>query len=405
MTTNVGNTVSSETTSVSEEYGVVSQQTPLFKITVDGTNFNEKGYSNLVSRLMVDETMDRISYAEIIMANFDMDMADDDIFSPKKRMEISTGYLETNYEVRDVFETQNPLFKVAGSGVIVMRGFSTGIQATREGRRRVFNGKTHSAIASQIASEYEWVPDIDSTILSYPQIMQAGKTDYEMLREFAVLNGLDFYISNDILHFHGMRENLKPITKLIYTGPNSMILSGDFTIESEGRSVSVSISEFNPLSGDVFNVNSEDSGKSIINETGSKVTTWQDLAAIRSLFLVDTGQFLTQDEAKLYADGLMNAGRYVVRANFKCLGNELIHPYTIITLDGISRFSGNYFVKRVIHTIENNVYMCDVEAVRAFIYNPVEQGVLIGAEGFDIPTAGGRRDVTNKSQSAGTVRS
>jgi len=396
--TSVGNTDTATTTIQAKQVVAGSQRLPTFNIVVDTVDFNKDGYSATVNRVMVDETIDKISYAEIVLANNSMDMSTDDLFSPNKEMTITTGFQGDTYEVRDVFETVNPLFRVSRSGIIIMRGFSTGIIATRDGRQTVYYNKTHSDIANEIAGFYNWGKDIDATRLSYPQIMQAGKTDYQLLKEMSFLNGFDFYISNNILHFHGLREE-KPIA--LYSP--TMIYSGEFEIESEGRAVTVGISEYDPLKGTVFNVNSIDSGKSVINENGTDVVGWDDLSAIRKLFLVDAGQFLTKGEAQLFVDGLQNAGRYVVRANIKAMGNELIHPRSLVEIMGMGRFSGVYYVREVTHTIQNNDYICDLVIVRAFIEKAVREGILIGASGSGIPTSGGKMDVTNKSKSAGTV--
>jgi len=403
--TTIGGTGTSPTSERGVTRGFVSERVPIMDIVINKRNLRKEGYLDAVMRLMIEEKEGMINYAEMVFLNNNMNMANDDLFTPGAIAQIKTGYLNTSFEVRDYFELQNPMFRAAQSGIIVVKGYGTAIQSTREGKRRVFIDRTHSQIATQIANEYGWDTDIDATDQAYPRIMQAGKTDYQLLIELAELNGFEFYVEQDMLHFHGIREEPIEVEYWYLTKDGTTIQSADFTIESEGRAVTVAVSDYDPLEGRQFDVEGIPTGQSAIVKEDNGYVSWQSLAAVRKLFLIDQGQFLTQDEAQRFVDGYTQAGQYVVRARLKCNGNELIHPRKLINIRGVGRFNGAYYVKSVIHTIHRNTYTCDIECARAFVEKAIVTGQLVGnRNALDRPTSGGKDDVTEKSVSAGSVR-
>lgn len=401
--TTTGQTGSVPVTSPDSESVFRDRRTPIFDITLGGQSFRELGYLQTVARVFVEEVEGMMNYAEVVLQNNNMDMADDDLFAPGKVMEIKTGFEDSTYEVRDLFITENPLFRAAHSGVIIIRGYGTSMLAAREGKQRAFSDKTHSQIAQEIAAEYGWDTDIEATPLAYPKIQQAGRTDYELLTDLANLNGFEFYVEQDMLHFHGIREEIIESKFWYLTPDGTNIDNAEFTIESEGKAVTVAVADYDPLEGASFSVEGVPSGQSAVNKKAD-VTTWESLAAVRKLILVDQGQFLKPDEAQRFVDGLTQTGQYVVRAELETDGDERVHARKIVSVDGVGRFSGNYYVKRVCHTITSGNYRLTMELARAFLTPAIIAGQLIGNQSaLDRPRTGGREDVTSQSVSDGSV--
>jgi hypothetical protein len=199
---------------------------------------------------------------------------------------------------------------------------------------------------------------------------QAGKTDFEFLKELADMNGYVFYIEDDIIFFIPAQSaydtNAFPMLQFGYREGNGIIKSciiKDYNISSDlGIKVSGTISS--------------DSGVETISEIGipklepnsvfyvaTKETEGYKVMDSKKLIeylkgkkpaiTIDLGNVDNKEIIKETANKLATELMYDTKMTVNLSGIEVLSPGILIYLFGLRNFTGTYFIESVEETIDD----------------------------------------------------
>lgn len=84
---------------------------------------------------------------------------------------------------------------------LIVVAFDRGHRLHRQGHNRTFLKQTDSAIAQKIAGDHGLTAVVTATTEQHEYVVQHGQTDYEFLRERALRNGYQFWVSEKALNF------------------------------------------------------------------------------------------------------------------------------------------------------------------------------------------------------------
>jgi len=340
---------------------------PIGLVRVNDQYLDTTGQKKQLAGVMVDKSVDAASYAEVRFRNLHPAMVDDELFRESSIMSIDTGYTNREVIYRGTFTMRRPRFEFGGSSQIVVCGIESSAAAMmRDQKRRVFETMTYSEIVAALADNYGFEFVGRKLREKIPSLTQAGISDYELLQDIARRSGMTFSVANSVLRFF---EPLGAIT-------NTKIANGDpnvdwikVKVEGEGVSAAFNATPINPKTGERLALVSEFDSDNIIDfEDSQSSVRFTRLASIRNIFADAEGNLISETEIQRMLDGLANIGsKNIVRVEAQVVGYPYMEPRQLVEFLGIgARFSGTYYLTRVIHRIVGRTYKTIVEGWRAY---------------------------------------
>lgn len=113
--------------------------------------------------------------------------------------------------------------KVRGFTRLKIEGVDAGGALDMVERVRVWGNKTRSDVVREVAEEYGIAGDalnIEDTPIVYEVISQTGETDSRFLRRLARLEGFEFWVDVDGMHWHEQRLGEPPLHRFVYNVGN-----------------------------------------------------------------------------------------------------------------------------------------------------------------------------------------
>lgn len=310
---------------------------------------------------------------ELTVDNSDLAQFDDPVWRKGGRIRVSWGYPGAMAPERTCVITS-----VKGFKELKIEANAESVVMNQVTRQRVFEGKTLSEIAADIAEEYGYGSDvrfIDDTGETIDIVTQANLTDAQFLRQRASEAGFEFYVDFDGFHFHERRLGEPPVRVLrYYTDPGQGDFIDDPTIENDltARPGRVRASGRNPRTR-------EDVSATADNSTDSNRDTLTELVEVID---PDSGDATTverrvaQEQTVTTADGdntratRRARGRFrrvqqvAVKMKAKIVGDPVLLAKTIVQIVGMGqRLSVKYYLEEVIHNLAPSGYDCDLKMV------------------------------------------
>lgn len=233
----------------------------------------------------------------------------------------------------------------------------------KQASQNVYANTTASEVAKKIAKKHRFAYNISPHPRIYPQISQAGLTDWQLLSKLAKQCGYTLRADNTTLHF-------KPVTEEY---ERDRLLAPRFFMSSMGTPAKPTIYSFNPMVGDILAF--EDAQKAAVAISGSDPRTGVPHAVTakkttrmrgknqpeifdRFNTSVVTPDYLT---AQYEAEAAVELNRFPYRARAVLRGTPTVRPNMPIYLDGIGDdYDGYWVVLSVEHRMENFVYTTEV---------------------------------------------
>ncbi len=343
-------------------------------IKVDGADLDEALLSS-VSLVQVDESVQLPDAFTIRLPDPFFEAFDAATFRMGSKIEIafSSGgdmMIVTQGEVTAISVDQN-----GGRHDLVVHGLDVTHRLHRGPRSRSFNQMTDSDIASQIANEYGFDPDVDGTSEVYEYVIQSNQSDFAFLYERAQRIGYDLWVADEKLHF---KENPRAAGSppALKWGDNLQRFRARFS--SSERCDEVTVRGWDPVA------NTAIVGKATNGDHGTTAPAAAELAdeATAAFGSVSraAGQFpvSTQAEADALAQSLLlraSGGEVVARG--EALGDPRIGAGARVEVSGVGeRLSGEYVITEVQH-----VYRTDAPYVTRFVSGPKEASGLVDVLG------------------------
>lgn len=122
------------------------------------------------------------------------------------------------------------------------------------------------------------------------------------------------------------------------------------------RGLKLKFSQIDPLTKEEYQVESSEEADPL--QMMMEHQNWKDLVSIPGIgqperFITNEGHEQFRPEMKRQIDRMAQSTRYVIAGVGTSRGMEAIHAKDFITVEGIGRSSGRYFVTRAIHQINS----------------------------------------------------
>jgi len=385
----------------------VSAATRLVKIS--GKRIDDEFLDQALISLVVDETARGLSTAQVTFSNHNQVFTDHELMQGSNlSVEIFNGYVGTRLQPRGKFLAavpryafNNPVFST-----ITLKCYGEEWLLSRSEERKVYENLRDSEIAARIASRNRLRTDIETTPLKLEHVAQLNMTDMEFLENRALLYGYDVYIEDGTLHFHKPRfvdSNLS----LFYGGGNKSVLE-TFRVEVDPwvKGAAWTKSGIDRLTGKEWEFRASEMldpvAAQIVRRGGPGFSTGSELAKFEGVqprrFVVGDGHLLSEAEGRAQVEAYAKAAEWVVVGSGSVRGIELLRPRTTVKIHGVGHLSGDYYVTRVIHRIDQNGYNMQFEVTRPGIGQLKDRFKPTPKLNF------GRRDVTDQSPRTRTAQ-
>jgi phage protein D len=317
--------------------------------------------------------------------NFDLKQFDEEIF-------VTGGYLQVAWGVgSNVAQTRRMLIKkVTGGMTLQVEAHNEASVMDSVYKRRVFKSVRRSDVVRKIVEEYRIrAPDIQDSDEVFDEIAQSNLTDAQFIRKLAHLEGYQFYLDANGVHFHERRIDQAPRKEYIwYTDPKEgEIIS--FSIENDvtRRPSQVKVCGRDPLTKERIcgvGSNKTDLDRYVL-ATNTATGSYPDLTPDEEQLLYDQGAVSNAtvptgmsyaleipSNVQTKADAEREAKKRfrlkaqgIVKLNMSLRGDPSFQAKTIIKVSGLGkRISGKYYVKKVKHSLSaSGGYTLSVETI------------------------------------------
>lgn len=286
--------------------------------------------------------------------------------------------------------------KVSGFFTITVEAQDKGVLAQKETFSRVWENVRRSDVVRIIARDFLGYRDdqviIEETEQVLPVVTQAAQTDGQFLRKLADLEGFEYYVDADGLHWHPRRLGQRPIRRLTYyVNPGvGDIIKLNVDDDAKKKHGAVTQAGRDPLAKtDIKATANADNTKR--DTTGAKQEIGAPPPAVTYTQRVDptSGQVTTtyaappktpsdgvsaaatvpssattaKDAQTQAAAGFRTSQQSVIKLSGELVGDPFIAAKTILEIDGIgSRMSGRYYLTSVTHKIDSSGYVTSFKA-------------------------------------------
>lgn len=177
-----------------------------------------------VLSLEYEESEKKVDKCVLTLDNATLEYFDHPVFEKGTRLRVSWGYAGRMSPVRAVV-----VQKVTGALTLKVEAQGAGVLMNKVARTRTFENTTRSELVHALAKENGFGDaerHVEETSRVIPVQTQAGQTDFQFLKRLAELEGFEFYVDFDGLHWHPRRLAQKPVRVFQYYLPPGV---GDIT--------------------------------------------------------------------------------------------------------------------------------------------------------------------------------
>lgn len=248
-------------------------------------------------------------------------------------------------------------FTSGSQAPMIIRGYDRSHRLHRGYHNRSFQKMSDTEIVRKIIQEVgiqEGKGTLDNSGMIHDYVFQENQTNLEFLRERAARNGFELFMQNGELHFRQPKKDgsLEMTWQQNLTSFQVRVTSAEQVNEVEVRGW-----DYKQKRAIVANRSKE----KILTETdyGKGQTTssaFQGKPNSPKLIVVDQ-PIETQKEADNIAQALFNEMcDEFVHADAQAQGNPSIRPGRVVTLKGMGKYSGKYYITETHHTFSERVY-------------------------------------------------
>jgi phage protein D len=346
---------------------------PVFyvKVAPEGGGTERVDLSEKVLSFQFDDSDKKADKLVLTVDNWDLSNFDDPVWRKGNILEVAWGYPGQMAPARKVV-----IQKVTGFQTLSIEGHAKSVLMNRVARCRVFENKSRSEVAAEIAKENGYgasTQDIEDTGEPLPVITQARLTDAQFLRRLASREGFEFYVDFEGFHFHQRRLGQKPMRALRwYTAPEvGEVLSINIENDVTAKPGAVRVKGRNPMT------------RKDIDEQGTNASTKRDsLADVIEIVDPETGathlaKRTASSEVRPSADASSAAAKRRADAQYRraqhttvkltatVLGDPGLAAKTVVEFQGLGqRLSGKYYVKEATHKIDGSGYTVELKCLR-----------------------------------------
>jgi Bacteriophage probable baseplate hub protein len=371
---------------------------PSFRVEIDGEQLSPQTNGDVLS-LKVSMDIDNMTSFEICVANW-VDAAtprtaetldgfkhsDSNRFDPGRQVHIKMGYADRLVSmVTGQITSLAPKFPQQGPSTLTVAGldgmFRLKDRRPREGEATKYRNKTDSQIAEIIATRNNLLANVTPGGESHPEVVQKNQDDAQFLIERAKRIDFDCFLLTDpqsnrtTLHFMRPtdgRDSSRIRNFALRWGEN--LISFMPTINMSEQVGQVTVRGWNPTAKQaiVATAGPDDLPRSASGGRSGPQASQQSQQ--KSDVTVDAPVSSQQEAFELAKSLLLERAYRYITATGQIIGLPDLRPSDNLSLSGLgSRFNGDYYVKKVEHTVGESGYQTQFEARRMY------EGSLRGA--------------------------
>ncbi len=332
---------------------------PSYSILVEGSQI-DPAYQVLTIHTIKE--FNKISSAKIVLIDGDaakekFEISDKSTFEPGKKVVIKAGYKGIEKTIFEgVIIKHGIKLRRGGSSQLSLECKDKAVNMTLGRHNKYYYNKKDSDVISELIGKYGLQSDVDSTSVTYEEIVQVGTTDWDFIVARAEANGL--LVSTDDGKVLVKKPDLGkgPVVK-----PKFGASVFEFEAEMDARH----------QPDEIKVISWSHSNQELVETTGSgKEASQGNIGASKLAEAVGKPKYeirhtgnLKQNEIKAWADGLMQKHRLAkIRGHVKFQGFADVKPGDIVELLKTgSRFEGKAFATGVLHDISEGNWTTDVQ--------------------------------------------
>ncbi len=387
----------------------IDRRAPQYVVDIDGTSLKEAGFGDHIRQVSVEETIDLIPMAKIVLHNIKHGITDEPLWKENSKVVIRTGYAKTGIVNRGTFYLTEPEwdFDQGREPRVILTAFGEIVVMARHEERRVYEGMTDSDIAREIAGRHGFGADVDDTPVLHEHVAQVNRTDAQFLLKRARLHGFEFYVMDGIMHWHAPRFEDSGIRLIYNDGEQSQMNKIRVGSRTHFMGQEVLATQLDPLTKELIDVMSEEQDDPITAEGRKDGIASKELVTLNGVqplrYMVGEGHEQNADALKKQAEAYSQHSRWLVGGTANAIGLEKLRGGQMIEIVGVGKASGFYRAMAVRHNIENG-YDLEFDIGRSWQGKPGRSRLPKSARPISSPfTAGGRFDVSSQSVQAGVV--
>jgi phage protein D len=329
--------------------------TSSFKIKINKSDIEDTIRKSIL-QLVCDLQISMASEVSLLIHDPNYKITDSDVFKVGAELDIEIGF-ESNFQrliLGDIVSLEPAITNELGA-ILVVRAYDKSYRLRRNKPVRApFLKMKDSDIVSQIANETNLTAKVEPTTITHEILQQTG-SDWRFLKNRATANGYELFIEFDKLYFqkppttgsktHTLKRNTDIIDLNLRLSavdqPNLHVVRGWDAKQKQ------------PL---IAKSSATSAGVEAVGDTlGAQITS--DAFGESRTITFDI-PILSQDEAENYAKAeFQNQTRKFILGDGTCLGKPEMKVGEMVELQNIGeKFSGNYYLTQVTHTINSNGY-------------------------------------------------
>ncbi|NES84295.1 MAG: VgrG-related protein [Moorea sp. SIO2B7] len=246
-------------------------------------------------------------------------------------------------------------FTSGSQAPIIIRGYDVSHRLHRGRYNRSFQDMTDTDIVNKIAGEVGLsTGTIDSSGAPHDYVFQENQTNMEFLRERAARNGFELFVQDNKLNFRKPKVDNSLQLKWLKDIHSFRVRVNSAEQIKEVEVRGWDYSKKKPI---VATANGEKVFTKTQHGTGKeKASDFNGKPPKPKMIVVDQPMF-TPKEADTIAQALFDElGGEFVYADARAEGNPKIRPGRVIKLEGMGKYSGEYYVTETRHLFHERVY-------------------------------------------------
>ena len=369
---------------------MVETYAPLFIVEIDGKELTED-ISQHVESFSYEDHEDKMDELSLTIANGDLSLVDNPQLQEGKEIRARWGYVGNMSDAR-VCTIKEISYTFGEDGVprIEVTALDKGHKLTGRSARTCWNNKQIADVVKDIAKKNNLTPKVDiPEDITQEFISQGGKSDMDFLKELARDMGCSVWVTNDELHFEPNKVNEPVRTFHWREDKDGYLQSLRITSNAEkgkGTSRGTEVSGLDPLTKKPI--------KEIAAAKGSEDGTTESFSANSMSQVKTPGDGIPKrnqenetpiqskhDEAgRVVATPAPTAARArrsgkgkvasssmkAIEATATAIGLPYLKAKDTVTIENIGKkFSGDWRVKSVRHSISRSGYTCELTLSRS----------------------------------------
>lgn len=353
---------------------------PAFRVEINGANLAADVSKNIQQVSVVSESDAMDSFSLTLVNEYPKmrwtHSGDADLFQEGSVVTIAMGYVDDIQEMIEGEITKiSPSFPENGNATVTIEGHNRMHWLHGNKNTRAFQKMSDKQIVDKIAQEAGLETESEDPGVQHDYVLQANQSDLEFLRDRAAKAHFELLVKGKKLIFRKSNEVASKQytfiwghTQAAFSGSNTLPLkSFSTTLNTLKPASKVEVRGYDPKNKTAFVGQAgtgDESSKMSGSKPGSQVVTGAFHKPRKHVQVtVPVG---SQAEADQHAKSVFNnLGLEFITGNASTIGVPAIRSGSVVQLQGLGpKFSGEYLVDKVTHTVGGNGYLMDFTVKR-----------------------------------------